>query len=542
MSPSKDIQPDGLGDDFFAQLFYQLPERKVVFTAHPPYVFEAVTDAHLELTGLRREAMIGREFFSLFPDNSETFKKTGVSPLAQIFEKIVRTKKPASETMRYDIPGPDGKFMERYWRVTHYPITGKSGKVEHILQVSMNVTSEVTAERDFKELREQLEEALAIGKVGSWVWDVDHDMVVADSNLAHMFHLNPKDTKRGMPIEKFTASIYAEDKKRIEKSIRYAVQSKTVFEEEYRIVQPDKRIIWVLARGRVEHGTNRTVFPGVIVDITERRNLQAEIELARQQDKLNRQAAKALQGRNEELEALSRTKDEFVALASHQLRTPATAVKQYLGMVLQGYVGEITEVQNEMLGKAFESNERQIQIVNQILNAARVDTGRLVMSTSPVNIGNLVNGVAYDMQSSIEAHKHTLKLEIPETEIMVMADAGYMRMVVENLIGNAVAYTPDGGVITVTVQKMKHECRLSVTDTGVGIRKADISKLFTKFSRIHNPLSVQAGGSGIGLYLAAEIIRLHNGTISVDSRIHKGTTFAISLPLLQNEPITKRSS
>ena len=86
-----------------------------------------------------------------------------------------------------------------------------------------------------------------------------------------------------------------------------------------------------------------------------------------------------LQRRNEELKAISRSKDEFVALASHQLRTPATAVKQYIGMVLQGYVGDITEEQSDVLTKAFESNERQIQIINQILSAARADTGRLVM-------------------------------------------------------------------------------------------------------------------------------------------------------------------
>jgi signal transduction histidine kinase len=293
------------------------------------------------------------------------------------------------------------------------------------------------------------------------------------------------------------------------------------------------------ASGKISHvlAATRDVTDG----IAERQDLQAQVEVARQRDQLNSRESKILHERNQELETISRTKDEFVALASHQLRTPATTVKQYLGMVLQGYVGEVPEIQLEMLQKAFESNERQIQIINQILNAARVDTGRLVMTMMPADVCSIVQGVADDMRSSLEQRGHTFVVQMPAEPIVASADLGYLRMSIENLLHNASIYTPDGGRIELKITQLGSQVYISVADTGVGIRKADIGRLFTKFSRIHNPLSVQAGGSGIGLYLTAEIIRLHGGKVTVESRINHGTTFAILLPLGDNTPTAKRS-
>jgi signal transduction histidine kinase len=142
-------------------------------------------------------------------------------------------------------------------------------------------------------------------------------------------------------------------------------------------------------------------------------------------------------------------------------------------MVLQGYVGELSEIQEEMLYKAFESNERQIQIINQILNAARVDTGRLVMTVMPIDLCALVRGVAEDMRSSLEQRKHTFVVQLPSKVIRVLADLGYLRMAVENLLHNASIYTPDGGRVTLCVELEDDSMvRISVTDTGVGIKKS----------------------------------------------------------------------
>ncbi|HSX42707.1 MAG TPA: ATP-binding protein [Candidatus Saccharimonadales bacterium] len=541
MSRSKQVAR--LADPDFWSVFRDLPEPYMLFRANDPeFTIIEVNKARVELMGIPRESCVGKPLFSVFPDLSDTYKKTGVNRLQEYLRRLVSdgTAEPL-DILRYDLVRPDGVKVVRYWRPSYTLIRDRDGRVEYVLAASHDITEETLAEREMANMEDRLAAALAIGKVGSWVWDVSADIVIGDRNLAKLFGLDKEQVIGGLPLESFMRAIHPDDLPRVRRAIQNTVRQHVQFDEEYRTLAAGGEIRWVLARGKIELQGKKMLFPGVIVDVTERRDLQAQIELARRQDQLNRRESKILQKRNEELETISRTKDEFVALASHQLRTPATAVKQYLGMVLQGYVGEISDIQTEMLQKAFESNERQIQIINQILNAARVDTGRLAMTIMPIDLKALVRGVADDMRSSLEQRRHVFRVRLPRAQLTVSADLGYLRMAIENVLHNAGVYTPEGGHITLHLKRAGREAMISVTDTGVGIKKADLGKLFTKFSRIHNPLSVQAGGSGIGLYLAAEIIRLHSGEVTVESKIGHGTTFAIFLPLSENTSKAERS-
>ena len=537
-SQSKLLSPATTPDDTFdyAQLFQVLPDRYALFrTDDPDFTFVDVNAAHCAMTGVSRDKIIGRPFFAVFPDVTEHFKRTGVSEVRQLFQMVVATKESQeSSIFRYDIRDQNGKFIEKYWRTTQYPILNKTGAVTYILQSSHDATDELQTSTMLRETQAQLGDALNIGKVGSWLWDVERNVVVANHTLAELFGIDTETAHRGLAIHEFMNSIHPEDRTRVLKEINNAIEQNRSFESEYRTVSTDGTLHWVLARGRLEIDKNgrSARFPGVIVDITERHNFETQLEEAKIREEVNRREAALLQRRNEELESLSRTKDEFVALASHQLRTPATAVKQYLGMVLQGYVGDITETQTDMLDRAFQSNERQIEIINQILNAARVDTGRLVMAPAPLDIRTQLSGIADEMRSSIEETGHKFITDLGSEPVTAFADSGYLRMAVENVVHNASIYTPVPGHIWIKLEKTDKVARISIRDDGVGIKKADIHKLFTKFSRIHNTLSVQAGGSGIGLYLAAEILRLHGGEITVDSKSGKGTTFTLTLPLL----------
>jgi two-component system sensor histidine kinase VicK len=523
----------------YGALFRSLPgPYTVMLPDDPKFTFVDVSQAYADMTGVPVTSIVHRPLFEVFPDVSEAYKRTGVNQLREALRTVIRTKKPlALEAFRYDIADPQGDFTEKHWRPTYYPLLDAHGKVVFVLSVSEDVTDELHRVREMHELQEQLEDALAIGKVGSFLWDIESNHVKVNKTLAKLLGFDAAAAASGLAIKVFLASIHEEDRERVLSEIEAALAGGSNFESEYRTVAANGNLNWVLARGRLKPGRHGRVakFAGVIVDITERHEFEAQIEDARVRDALNRKEAELLHKRNKELETLSRSKDEFVALASHQLRTPATAVKQYLGMVLQGYVGDITETQTEMLDRAFESNERQIQIINQILNAARVDTGRLVMVPAPLDLRSLVRGIVDEMRGTLETKGHTFKAHLEGKPLEVLADVSYLRMAVENIINNASVYTPPPGNITVSVSRQGKQAKIVVSDDGVGIKKADINKLFAKFSRIHNPLSVQAGGSGIGLYLAAEIVRLHNGSITVDSRIRKGTTFTISLPLRESK-------
>lgn len=235
--------------------------------------------------------------------------------------------------------------------------------------------------------------------------------------------------------------------------------------------------------------------------------------------------------RVEQLIEINRSKDEFIALASHQLRTPATAVKQYVGMILEGYAGEVTPEQERFLRSAYDSNERQIQVVNDILRVAKLDLKKIVLKKQDVNLTKLVESIIRDLMSHFNGREQTISLEKSSSTINVPLDSEYIRMAIGNIIDNASKYTPEGKNIFISVREAKDKSvQIVIRDEGVGIPKDSLEKLFKKFSRIENSLSVKVGGTGLGLYWAKEIIELHGGSIHVESEVDKGTTFIITLP------------
>lgn len=234
--------------------------------------------------------------------------------------------------------------------------------------------------------------------------------------------------------------------------------------------------------------------------------------------------------RIEELMEINRSKDEFIALASHQLRTPATAVKQYIGMILEGYAGDVTAEQERFLKSAYESNERQIQVVNDILRVAKLDLKKIILKKQNVNLVDLMQSIISDLKSHFNGRHQQVKLNKESDTIFAPADTEYIRMALSNIVDNASKYTPEGKRICISVLDHESNVEIRVRDEGVGITEQDLDKLFKKFSRIDNPLSVKVGGTGLGLYWSKEIIELHGGSIEVVSVIKKGTTFTIRLP------------
>lgn len=228
--------------------------------------------------------------------------------------------------------------------------------------------------------------------------------------------------------------------------------------------------------------------------------------------------------------ALQLAKDDLLSLASHQLRTPATGVKQYIGMVLEGYAGDLNDDQKRFLSKAYSSNERQLRIINDLLFVAKADEGRIVISKSPTNISVLVKETVNEQTASAKDKRHKLVAKVPRKAIWLDVDAHSLRMALENLLTNAIKYTKEGGKITVTAAENEKEVTISVEDSGIGIKREDMHMLFKQFSRIPNELSAETGGSGIGLYLAQHLVQLHRGTINVKSKAGQGSTFTIRLP------------
>lgn len=228
-------------------------------------------------------------------------------------------------------------------------------------------------------------------------------------------------------------------------------------------------------------------------------------------------------------------KDELLALASHQLRTPATGVKQYVGMLREGYGGKMNLTQKKLLEKAYESNERQLNTINEMLFIARADAGEIKLNPESVNITQMINDVVSEHTETISQRRHKLKTDFLSHAVILNADRKYLRMAIENIFNNATKYTPDGGSISVTLHEEPDNIEIAISDTGVGVDKKDYPLLFRKFSRIPNELTSKVSGSGIGLYLAKQVVDAHGGTIQFTSEPGAGSKFLIILPRKNNE-------
>ncbi len=235
---------------------------------------------------------------------------------------------------------------------------------------------------------------------------------------------------------------------------------------------------------------------------------------------------------------VERIKTEFVSIAAHQLRTPISAVKWTLKMLLDGDLGEITKEQKEFIKKTYQSNERMISLINDLLNITRIEEGRYLYKPVLSDFEGIVDFVIKSIQQEISRKKIILKFEKPKTKIpKIPLDVEKMKLAVQNLIDNAIKYTPLGGEINVLLDLIKFDDKkgkdivFSVKDTGVGIPQDQHSRVFDKFFRGANVVRMNTEGTGLGIFIVKNIIEAHGGKIWFESEENKGTTFYFSLPV-----------
>jgi len=231
---------------------------------------------------------------------------------------------------------------------------------------------------------------------------------------------------------------------------------------------------------------------------------------------------------------VERIKTEFVSLAAHQLRTPLSAIKWTLKMLLDGDLGGITEEQRDFIEKTYQCNERMISLINDLLDITRIEEGRYLYKPAPADFGEMASAVVNYCQEEIARKKIDLDFKKPKIKLpKVSVDAEKIKLVIQNLLENAIKYTPSGGKIAVSLEydEDKKEIIFSAKDTGVGIPQDQQSRVFTKFFRGANVMRMETEGSGLGLFISKNIIEAHGGKIWFESKEGQGATFHIVLPV-----------
>lgn len=238
--------------------------------------------------------------------------------------------------------------------------------------------------------------------------------------------------------------------------------------------------------------------------------------------------------REREIEAI---KSDFISIVSHELRTPLTAIKGFLSMLLQRDFGSLSDKQSHFLTRVYQTNQRMIGLVEDLLDMSYIESGKIKLKIAPLAVEPIISDVVTELASKGFERQIMIKVNRKHKLPLVLADEVRLRQILVNLVDNAIKYSLPGGEVVVDFHVHGSDLVTTIKDQGVGISQANMERLFQRFGRIYNPMSMQAGGTGLGLYIVKNLVESHSGKIWVTSREGKGSRFNFSLPVAKQLPL-----
>lgn len=263
----------------------------------------------------------------------------------------------------------------------------------------------------------------------------------------------------------------------------------------------------------------------VLNDLEEKRE---ELERLNLQLRENNQE---LNEANAKLRELAEMKEEFLALTTHDLRSPLTVISGVINFFTSGRLGELSPEQKNMVTMMERNTQSLIELVNDLLDASKLESGTMRLDISSINLHGIINDLCETMEPLVREKGVLLETSIPEELPPVKADRAKLRRIFVNLLSNAVKFTQRGGSIKVTAESLDGRVLISIADTGVGIAPDDLVRLFDKYEQARSRATRGEKGTGLGLYITRQLVELHGSRITVDSEVGRGSTFAFTLPI-----------
>jgi signal transduction histidine kinase len=234
---------------------------------------------------------------------------------------------------------------------------------------------------------------------------------------------------------------------------------------------------------------------------------------------------------NERLREVDTMKTDFVSVATHQMRTPLSGVRWTLSMIIKGDLGDLTPDQRTFLMKAYESNERMIALIDDLLFTDKIESGKLVITDESTHAPDLVENVITELQPIALNRNIKIQFNRPEGKpLPVRISAPHLRAVFQNLLENAIKYSNPGGVVLIEFEEKDGYLHISVADNGIGIPSDQQDRVFTRFYRAPNAVKMETDGSGLGLYIIKNILTKHHGRIWIETTENVGSKFHVELP------------
>jgi PAS domain S-box-containing protein len=370
-----------------------------------------------------------------------------------------------------------------------------------------------------------------VGKAGIWDWDILHNRVTWSEHIYEFHGLTP-DTFGGR-VEDFAQLIHPDDRAGVSDAIRQALEGKASYELEFRAVQPSGEVRWLSTTGGVIFDAQGQPIRmlGATRDITTRKAIEQE----REQLLLSEQRAR------EEAERANRIKDEFLAVLSHELRSPLNPI---LGWAKLLQSRTLDEKKTKHALATIERNALlQTQLVEDLLDVSRILRGKLVLNASPVNLASTVEEALETVRLAAEAKGIQIQRVLDPNVGQVMGESARLQQVIWNLLSNAVKFTPSGGTIEIRLEHINSHAQLQVRDTGIGITREFLPYVFEYFRQEDGTTTRRFGGLGLGLAIVRHLVELHGGTVRAESLGEGlGATFTVTLPLIPASTLTPQDN
>lgn len=390
-----------------------------------------------------------------------------------------------------------GKEETSYIHLTVEALRNEEHKVTGMIAVAAEVTEQVLARQALEKVTDTLKLSMEAANLGTWRTDWGTNNLIV-SDIGRHIHGIPSDAE--LSFDETLSVIVPEDRERFLDAINNAVTTKGRFSEDYQI-QPfnSANRKWLNSTGKVEldNDGNVTGVIGTILDITESK-----------ED--------------------SQRKDDFIGMVSHELKTPLTSLSGYSQMLRLHAQRNEDVFAKDKLDKVIAQVKKMSTLISGFLNVSRLEAGKIHLEKQLFDLNALISETIEDAQSTTNTHQIVFN---QGQDIMVMADSDKIGSVLFNLIGNAIKYSPKGNQVTVTSYIADDMATVSIHDEGIGIKPQEQEKLFDRYYRVESNQMKNISGFGIGLYLSAEIVKRHEGTIWVQSELGKGSTFSFALPL-----------
>ncbi|MBE7170114.1 MAG: PAS domain S-box protein [Williamsia sp.] len=432
------------------------------------YTIEQVHDLHVRLKDITPQEWV--------PVMEKAVHEITTKGITSPYEK---------ELIRYD--------GSRFWALCAKARIGENDNVEYII----DVTKRRQAEEALYQSEERYRIALQSADMAAWDWNIKDDRIIWNDQHFYLFGVMPTDEE--LRSSYFLEFVRKDDLSRIADSLVHAIKETGIYREEFRIIRTgDRKLRWMSGYGKAvtkENG-NATRMIGVMYDITERKKLEQQ-------------------------------KEDFISIASHELKTPVTSIKAY-AEVLHEMFEESNDASSAALMEKMDTQvDRLIDLIRALLDTSKLSEGELSLNFEKFDLHNLIEERGQDLQRLSLSHN----LVLPNAkETFVTADRERIGQVLTNLISNAIKYSPKGGDVIIGLKMITGAVQVSVKDNGMGIPKELHEKVFERFFRVKTEQMKNYPGMGLGLYITAYIVQKHGGKIWLESKEGEGTTFYFTLP------------